>query len=191
MCDISSLYYDDGYMFFNVNPKEVAIIGDSIDIEIRISEGPQATIKNVIIKGNDKTSEHVIRREIRTKPGDKFSRTALIRSQRELANLGFFDAEQIGVVPIPNPVDGTVDIEYTVVEKSADQIELSAGWGGNQGLIGTLGLSFNNFSLKNMFRKGSWSPLPTGDGQKFSLRIQSICVELFFSPLCTSPNEYL
>ncbi|MCB0503166.1 MAG: BamA/TamA family outer membrane protein, partial [Bacteroidetes bacterium] len=171
--DVSSLYYDDGYLFFQVTPKEVAVVDDSIDIEIRISEGPQATIKNVIIKGNDKTNEHVIRRELRTKPGEKFSRTDLIRSQREIANLGFFDAEQIGVVPIPNPADGTVDIEYTVVEKSADQIELSAGWGGSQGLIGTLGLSFNNFSLKNMFKKGTWSPLPTGDGQKFSLRIQS------------------
>ena len=171
--DVSSLYYDDGYLFFSVTPREVSIIGDSIDIEIRISEGPQATIRNVIIRGNDKTSEHVIRRELRTKPGEKFSRTDLIRSQREIANLGFFDAEQMSVVPIPNPRDGTVDIEYTVVEKSADQIELSAGWGGNQGLIGTLGLSFNNFSLKNMFKKGTWSPLPTGDGQKFSLRIQS------------------
>jgi len=171
--DVSSLYYDDGYLFFQVTPKEVAIDGDSIDIEIRLSEGPQATIRRVIIKGNDKTNEHVIRRELRTQPGEKFSRTDLIRSQREIANLGFFDAEQIGVVPIPNPVDGTVDIEYTVVEKSADQVELSAGWGGDQGLIGTLGLSFNNFSLKNMFKKGSWSPLPTGDGQKFSLRIQS------------------
>ena len=171
--DVSSLYYDDGYLFFQVTPKEVAVVQDSIDIEIRINEGPQATIKNVIIKGNDKTNEHVIRRELRTKPGEKFSRTDLIRSQREIANLGFFDAEQIGVVPIPNPADGTVDIEYTVVEKSADQIELSAGWGGAQGLIGTLGLSFNNFSLKNIFKKGTWSPLPTGDGQKFSLRIQS------------------
>jgi len=171
--DVSSLYYDDGYLFFQVTPKEVAIDGDSIDIEIRLSEGPQATIRRVIIKGNDKTNEHVIRRELRTQPGEKFSRTDLIRSQREIANLGFFDAEQIGVVPIPNPTDGTVDIEYTVVEKSADQVELSAGWGGDQGLIGTLGLSFNNFSLRNMFKKGSWSPLPTGDGQKFSLRVQS------------------
>ncbi|MEZ5022215.1 MAG: POTRA domain-containing protein [Chitinophagales bacterium] len=121
--DISSLYYDDGYLFFQITPKEIAVVEDSIDIEIRINEGPQATIKNVIIKGNDKTNEHVIRRELRTKPGEKFSRTDLIRSQREIANLGFFDAEQIGVVPIPTPADGTVDIEYTVVEKSADQSE--------------------------------------------------------------------
>lgn len=171
--DISSLYYDDGYLFFNADPIEVAVVEDSIDVEIRINEGPQATIKNVIIKGNDKTNEYVIRRELRTLPGQKFSRTDLIRSQREIANLGFFDAQATQINPIPNPKDGTVDIEYTVAEKSADQIELSAGWGGSQGLFGTVGLSFNNFSLKNIAKKGSWSPLPTGDGQKLSLRIQS------------------
>ncbi len=171
--DVSSLYYDDGYLFFSVNPSEIAVVNDSIDLEIRINEGPQATIRNVIIKGNDKTHDHVIRRELYTKPGRKFSRTDLIRSQRQLANLGFFDAEQMGVLPLPNPEDGTVDIEYSLVEKSADQIELSAGWGGSQGLIGTLGLSFNNFSWRNMFKKGSWSPLPTGDGQKLSIRVQS------------------
>lgn len=171
--DVSTLYYDDGYLFFSINPTETAIVGDSIDLEIRINEGPQATIKNVIILGNDKTNENVIRRELRTLPGSKFSRTDLIRSQREIANLGFFDAEKIEVNPIPHPEDGTVDIEYRVVEKSADQVELSAGWGGSQGLIGTLGLSFNNFSIKNMFKKGSWSPLPTGDGQKLSIRAQS------------------
>ncbi len=172
--DISSLYYDDGYLFFNINPVEVAVENDSIDLEIRINEGPQATIKNVIIEGNDKTNEHVIRRELRTFPGDKFSRSNLIRSQRELANLGFIDPQETKIEPIPNPSDGTVDIKYTVKEKSADQIELSAGWGGKQGgLIGTLGLKFNNFSLKNMFRKGTWSPLPTGDGQQLTLRIES------------------
>lgn len=171
--DVSTLYYDDGYLFFSINPTETAIVGDSIDLEIRINEGPQATIKNIIIVGNDKTNENVIRRELRTLPGNKFSRTDLIRSQREIANLGFFDAEKIEVNPIPHPEDGTVDIEYKVVEKSADQVELSAGWGGSQGLIGTLGLSFNNFSIKNMFKKGAWSPLPTGDGQKLSIRAQS------------------
>jgi len=171
--DISSLYYDDGYLFFSINPVEVAVENNAIDVEIRINEGPQATIRNIIIKGNDKTSENVVRREIRTLPGDKFSRSDLIRSQREIANLGFFDPQQMDVVPKPNPEDGTVDIEYTLVEKSADQIELSAGWGGSEGLIGTLGLSFNNFSVKNMFKKGTWSPLPTGDGQKLSIRAQS------------------
>ncbi|MEZ4879899.1 MAG: POTRA domain-containing protein [Chitinophagales bacterium] len=172
--DISSLYYDDGYLFFSANPVEVAVENDSIDLEIRINEGPQATIKNIIIEGNDKTNEHVIRRELRTLPGDKFSRTNLIRSQRELANLGFIDPNETQIVPIPNPQDGTVDIKYSVVEKSADQIELSAGWGGqNGGLIGTLGLKFNNFSVKNMFKKGTWSPLPTGDGQQFSVRVET------------------
>jgi outer membrane protein insertion porin family len=171
--DISSLYYDDGYLFFSIEPKEVAVIGDSIDLEIRISEGPQATIRNVIIEGNDKTHDHVIRRELRTRPGQKFSRTDLIRSQREIANLGFFDPQATEVVPIPNPQDGTVDIRYRVEEKSADQIELSAGWGGVQGIIGTLGLAFNNFSLRNIPNPKAWSPLPTGDGQKFSVRMQS------------------
>lgn len=171
--DVSTLYYDDGYLFFNAVPKETTVIGDSIDVEIRINEGPQATIKNIIIRGNDKTNEHVIRRELRTIPGQKFSRTDLIRSQREIANLGYFDAQATQVNPIPNAKDGTVDIEYVVAEKSADQIELSAGWGGSQGLFGTVGLSFNNFSIKNIAKKGAWSPLPTGDGQKLSLRIQS------------------
>lgn len=171
--DVSSLYYDDGYLFFSIQAYEVGVFGDSIDFEIRINEGPQATIKNIIIKGNDKTHENVIRRELYTKPGKKFSRSDLINSQRRIANLGFFDAEKLGVVPIPNPEDGTVDIEYTVVEKSADQIELSAGWGGRQGVIGTVGLSFNNFSWRNITKKGSWSPLPTGDGQKLTIRIQS------------------
>jgi outer membrane protein insertion porin family len=172
--DVSSLYYDDGYLFFSINPVETAVENDSIDIEIRINEGPQATIKNVIIEGNNKTNEHVIRRELRTFPGDKFSRSDLIRSQREIANLGFFDPQETRVEPIPNPVDGTVDIKYIVKEKSADQVELSAGWGGRQGgLIGTLGLRFNNFSLKNIIKKDAWNPLPTGDGQQFSVRVES------------------
>ncbi len=172
--DISSLYYDDGYLLFSINPLEIAAENDSIDIEIRINEGPQATIKNVIIEGNDKTNEHVIRRELRTFPGDKFSRSDLIRSQREIANLGFFDPQEKKVEPIPNQLDGTVDIKYTVKEKSADQVELSAGWGGKDGgLIGTLGLKFNNFSLRNMFKKKAWTPLPTGDGQQLSIRVES------------------
>lgn len=172
--DISSLYYDDGYLFFNVNAIETSAENDSIDLEVRISEGPQATIKNVIIEGNDKTNDNVIRRELHTFPGDKFSRSDLIRSQREIANLGYFDPQETKVEPLPNPVDGTVDIKYTVKEKSADQVELSAGWGGKQGgLIGTLGLKFNNFSLKNIIHKDAWKPLPTGDGQQLTLRIES------------------
>ena len=171
--DISGLYQDDGYLFFRIDPIETAVYNDTIDHEIRIAEGPQATIKNVNISGNDKTKEYVIRRELRTVPGDKFSRADLIRSNREIANLGYFNQEKIGIEPVPNQEDGTVDINYTVEEKSSDQLELSAGWGGGIGLTGTLGVSFNNFSLKNILNKSSWDPLPTGDGQKLSLRVQS------------------
>jgi outer membrane protein insertion porin family len=154
---------DYGYLFFNINAVETSVYNDTIDHEIRISEGPQATIKNVNIAGNDKTKEYVIRRELRTVPGEKFSRQDLIRSQREIVNLGYFNQEKLGMQPVPNQDDGTVDINYTVEEKSSDQLELSAGWGGNIGLTGTLGITFNNFSIKNIFRKSSWDPLPTGD----------------------------
>jgi outer membrane protein insertion porin family len=171
--DISSLYMDDGYLFFSVNPVETSVYNDTIDHEIRITEGPQATIKNVNISGNDKTKEYVIRRELRTVPGEKFSRSDLIRSQREIINLGYFDQEKLGMQPVPNSDDGTVDINYSVEEKSSDQLELSAGWGGGIGLTGTLGVTFNNFSIKNIWKKSSWDPLPTGDGQKLSLRYQS------------------
>ena len=171
--DISSLYMDDGYLFFSVNPVETSVYNDTIDHEIRITEGPQATIKNVNITGNDKTKEYVIRRELRTVPGERFSRTDLIRSQREIINLGYFDQEKLGMQPVPNQDDGTVDINYSVEEKSSDQLELSAGWGGGIGLTGTLGVTFNNFSIKNIWKKSSWDPLPTGDGQKLSLRYQS------------------
>lgn len=171
--DIGSLYMDDGYLFFQVDPVETAVYKDTIDFEIRMREGPQATIKNVTITGNEKTKEHVIRRELRTLPGDKFSRSDLIRSQREIAQLGFFNQEKIGINPVPNQEDGTVDIHYTLEEKSSDQLELSAGWGGGIGLTGTVGVSFNNFSIRNIFNKKAWDPLPTGDGQKLSLRIQS------------------
>jgi outer membrane protein insertion porin family len=171
--DISGLYQDDGYLFFRVDPVETAVYNDTIDFEIRLVEGPQATIKNVTISGNEKTKEHVIRRELRTLPGEKFSRSDLIRSNREIAQLGYFNQEKIGINPVPNPDDGTVDINYTVEEKSSDQLELSAGWGGGIGLTGTLGVSFNNFSLRNILNRKAWDPLPTGDGQKLSMRIQS------------------
>ncbi len=172
--DISSLYMDNGYLFFRVEPIEKAIDNDSIDLEIRIFEGPQAVIDKILIAGNDRTHEHVIRRELRTKPGQKFSRSDIIRSQREIVNLGYFNPEALGVNPVPNLERGTVDIEYTVEEKSSDQLELSAGWGGaGRGVIGTLGVTFNNFSLRNIFKKESWSPLPQGDGQKLSLRAQT------------------
>ncbi len=171
--DITGLYQDDGYLFFQLQPVETAVYNDTIDFEIRIVEGPQATIKNITIAGNEKTKEHVIRREIRTLPGEKFSRSDLIRSQREISQLNYFNQEKIGINPVPNPDDGTVDIQYTLEEKSSDQLELSAGWGGGIGLTGTLGVSFNNFSINNIFNKKSWDPLPTGDGQKLSVRIQS------------------
>ena len=171
--DISGLYQDDGYLFFAVDPIETAVYNDTIDYEIRVREGPQATIKTIRIAGNEKTKDFVIRREIRTVPGDKFSRSLLIRSQREIAQLNFFDQEKIKIDPIPNPEDGTVDINYGVEEKSSDQLELSAGWGGFIGLTGTLGVTFNNFSSKNLFKKTAWDPLPMGDGQKLSIRVQS------------------
>ncbi|MBK6828791.1 MAG: outer membrane protein assembly factor [Chitinophagaceae bacterium] len=171
--DISGLYMDDGYLFFRAEPVETAVYNDTIDYEIRITEGPQARIKNVTIAGNEKTKDHVIRRELRTIPGELFSRSDLIRSQRELANLQFFNQETINPGVVPNAEDGTVDINWKLEEKSSDQLELSAGWGGGIGLTGTLGVTFNNFSIKNIFKKASWDPLPTGDGQKLSLRYQS------------------
>lgn len=171
--DVSTLYMDNGYLFFNVEPVEVAIIGDSIDLEMRIFEGPQATIDKVIIKGNDRTHEHVVRRELFTRPGEKFSRSDILRSQRQIVNLGYFNPEALGINTPVNPQRGTVDIEYTVEEKPSDQLELSAGWGGIQRVIGTLGVAFNNFSLRNFFNKEAWRPLPQGDGQRLSLRAQT------------------
>lgn len=176
--DVSSLYMDNGYLFFRVDPTEVAIDNDSIDLEMRIFEGPQANIDRVVVAGNDRTHEHVIRRELRTKPGAKFSRQELIRSQRQIINLGYFNPETIGMNTPVNPNRGTVDIEYTVEEKSSDQLELSAGYQPSNafyrgGLIGTLGVTFNNFSLRNLRNGKAWKPLPQGDGQKFSIRAQT------------------
>lgn len=170
--DITSLYMDRGHLFFQVNPVEINVENHHIDFEIRIMEGKEARVKNIIIKGNEKTNEHVIRREIRTKPGDLFNRNDIIRTQRELAQLGYFDEQAFQINPMPNPSDGTVDIEYVVQEKSSDQIELSGGYGLGR-LIGTLGLTFNNFSIQNMFNKKAWQPLPTGDGQTFAIRAQT------------------
>jgi len=163
---------DDGYLFFQVTPVEVAVENDSIDLEIRIYEGKQARINKVTITGNTKTNDRVVMREIRTRPGQMFSRQDIIRTQRELAQLGYFDQEKLGVNPKPNPQDGTVDIEYVVAEKASDQVELSGGYGANQ-LVGTLGLTFNNFSGRNIFKKGAWNPLPSGDGQRLSVRFQT------------------
>jgi len=169
--DIQSIYMDEGYLFFNINPIET-ITGDSIDLEMRIFEGKQATINKVTVAGNTKTNDHVIMREIRTRPGQLFRRSDIIRSQRELSQLGYFDPEKMNVTPVPNPATGTVDIEYTVEEKPSDQIELSGGYGGGR-VVGTAGIVFNNFSYRNMFKKGSWRPLPSGDGQRLSIRAQS------------------
>jgi outer membrane protein insertion porin family len=189
--DISSLYMDRGYLFFQITPVETNVTDNHINFQMRMIEGKEARVKRIIIKGNTKTNDYVIRREIRTKPGDLFNRNDIIRTQRELAQLGYFNEQGFQINPIPNPADGTVDIEYTVEEKSSDQIELSGGYGGrngantggngmsgmgglaNTGLVGTLGLTFNNFSTKNFFKKDSWSPLPGGDGQRLSIRGQT------------------
>jgi len=172
--DITSYYMDDGYLFFRITPVEIWAQDDSIDLEIRITEGPQAIIDQIFIRGNTKTSEHVIRRELRTYPGQKFNRSLVIRSQREIIALGLFDAEQIAVNPIPHPESGTVDIEYTVVEKPSDQLELSAGYGGQGfGILASVGIVLNNWSAKQMFEKNAWRPYPSGDGQKVSFRINT------------------
>lgn len=170
--DISSLYQDIGYLFFNIEPVEVLVEGDSIDLEIRMYEGKQARVNKIFIEGNTKTNDNVILRELRIKPGDLFSRSDIIRSQTALSQLGIFDAQNMDIRPIPNPVDGTVDLVFVVAEAPSDQIELSGGWGAGQ-IVGTLGLTFNNFSLRNMFKKGAWTPLPSGDGQRLQIRAQS------------------
>jgi len=169
--DISGLYMDDGYLFFNVTPVEVAVEGDSIDIEMRIREGAQATLNEITITGNDRTSDHVIRRELRTVPGQKFRRSDVIYTQQRLGQLGYFNAQNIKPNIVPNMANATADIEWQVEEQSNDQIELSGGWGGYFGFVGTLGLTFNNFSLRNVPRIKDWRPLPVGDGQRLSLKI--------------------
>ena len=171
--DIGQLYQDDGYLFFRADAVETSVYNDTIDYEIRLVEGPQARIGTVGIFGNEKTKDYVIRRELRTYPGELFSRTDLIRSQRELAGLQYFNQEKINPDIVPHQEDGTVDINWNLEEKSSDQLELSAGWGGGVGLTGTLGVTFNNFSLKNILNREAWDPLPQGDGQKLSLRYQS------------------
>ena len=170
--DVSSAYMDNGYLFYQCEPVETAVAGDSIDITFRIVEGKQATINKVILNGNTKTSDHVVMREIRTLPGQKFSKSAIIRTVRELSTIGYFNPEKISPNPIPK-ADGTVDIEYNVEEKPSDQIELSGGWGGYIGFVGTLGVTFNNFSARNITNLSAWKPLPAGDGQKLSVRFQA------------------
>ncbi|MCQ2228407.1 MAG: outer membrane protein assembly factor BamA [Bacteroidales bacterium] len=169
---VHNFYMDNGYLFSNITPIESNVYGDTIDIEMRIIEGTQATINEIVINGNDKTHEHVARREIRTKPGQLFSKSELIRTVRELAQLGHFNPEAINPVPQPNQDNGTVDIVYNLEEKSNDQIEVSGGWGAGM-FVGSVGLSFNNFSLRNLFNKEAYSPLPTGDGQKLGIKAQA------------------
>lgn len=170
--DVASLYTDDGYLNFYAYPVESLVPPDSIDIEVRMGEGRQYRIGVVSVSGNTKTNDHVIYREIRTRPGDLFNRSDLIRSQRELANLNYFSQEAFDIRTNPRADEGLVDLEYVLEEKPSDQIELSGGWGGGR-VVGSLGLSFNNFSMRNFFKKEAWSPLPTGDGQRLSIRAMS------------------
>ncbi|WP_395052860.1 outer membrane protein assembly factor BamA [Flavobacterium sp.] len=171
--DITNLYQNTGYLFSNVNPVEVKTENDSIDFEIRITEGPIAYFNKITVVGNDKTNDKVIYRELRTKPGEKYSKEDLVRTVREIGQLGFFDPEAIEPkFKNVDPTAGTVDIEYNLVEKGSSQIELQGGYGGG-GFIGTLGLSFNNFSARNMFKGSAYKPLPMGDGQKVALRLQA------------------
>ncbi|HLO46588.1 MAG TPA: outer membrane protein assembly factor BamA [Leadbetterella sp.] len=170
--DVSSYYMDDGYLYFSCQPIEMAIDGDSIDIEMRITEGKQATINKIILNGNTKTSDHVVMREILTKPGQKFSKTDLVETVQMLSKLGYFDPQKIDPKPIPQN-DGTVNIEYNVEEKSNDNIELSGGWSGIQGIIGTFGIVFNNFAIRKILNLKEYKPLPKGDGQRFAIRFQA------------------
>ncbi|WP_173850540.1 outer membrane protein assembly factor [Flavobacterium sp. 28A] len=170
--DLTNLYQNNGYLFSNINAVEVKTANDTIDFEIRVTEGPLAYFNKITVTGNDKTNDRVIYRELRTKPGQKYSKEELVRTIREIGQLGFFDPEAIN--PAFKNVDaaaGTVDIEYQLVEKGSSQIELQGGYGGG-GFIGTLGLSFNNFSARNLGKKEAYKPLPMGDGQKVSLRLQ-------------------
>lgn len=171
--DISGLYMDDGYLFFRVTPVEVAIVGDSIDLEMRIFEGEQAIINRVIISGNERTSDHVIRRELSTVPGQKFRRSDIIRTQQMLSSMGYFNPQKIEQDIRPNPTDGTVDIEWKLQEQSNDQVQLSGGWGGYYGFVGTVGLTFNNFSMRNVPHFEKWRPLPVGDGQRLAIQAQA------------------
>ena len=169
--DLSTLYQDNGFLFSQVNAVETRVQNDSITVEIRIREDEKARIKKVTVPGNDKTNDHVIFRELRVKPGDLFSRSAIIRSIREIGQLGFFD-QNVTPDVVPDYQNKTADIDFTVVEKGGSQIELQGGYGGGS-FIGTLGLSFNNFSIRNIFNKEAYKPLPMGDGQSLALRLQT------------------
>lgn len=171
--DLMSLFVDDGYLTCNIEPIETSADNDSIDLQIRIREGRQMNVNRVTVAGNTRTNDHVIIRELYSRPGQLFSRSDILRSRTSLTQLKYFDQEKIDIqTPNIDPTNGTVDVAYKVEETSSDQLELSGGWG-YQRLIGTLGVSFNNFSARNMFKKGAWRPIPSGDGQKLSLRLQS------------------
>ena len=175
--DITKLYRDNGYLFFNVQPVELNIEGDSVDVEMRIVEGKPATLNNIVINGNDLTNERVIRRQVFTRPGYLFSQSDFERSIREIASLGQFDAEAImdpakGFSVIPNQLNNTVDLIYNVTEKPSSQLELSGGWGGNT-FVATVGVSFNNFSTRRFFDKTAWRPVPLGDAQNLAIRFQT------------------
>jgi len=171
--DITSLYMDNGFLFFNVTPVEVRVENDSIDVEMRIYEGSKATISQVNISGNTRTNDHVIVRELQTIPGEYFSRRDLIETTRRLSQLGYFNPETVNPVPVPNAADGTVDINWELEEISNDQVQLSGGFGAGIGFVGSLGITFNNFSLGNFLDFGNWDPLPVGDGQVLSLQFQA------------------
>ncbi|KJD32627.1 membrane protein [Tamlana nanhaiensis] len=171
--DITNQYQNNGYLFSTINPVEVSADNNVIDIEVRISEGKPAYFNKVSVVGNDKTNDHVVYREIRTRPGQLYSKANVVRTVRELGQLGFFDAQEITPnFNNPNPNEGTIDMEYSVKETGSSQIELQGGYGGG-GFIGTLGLSFNNFSIKDIFKKDAYKPIPMGDGQKLALRLQA------------------
>ena len=169
---VSSLYLNTGYLFSSLIPVETDVENDSIDLEIKVHEGEQARLNRVIIKGNTRTNEHVVRRELYTLPGDLFSKEAIIRSARQIAVLGHFDPEKINPQPLMNPAEGTVDLEYPLEETANDQFEISGGWGAGM-LVGTVGVRFNNFAMKNFFKPSEWRPYPSGDGQSLSIRAQS------------------
>lgn len=169
---VSSLYLDHGYLFSDLSPVEVNVEGDSIDLEVRIYEGDQAYLNDIIIKGNTRTNEHVARRELYTLPGDLFSKENILRSVRQIGVLGHFDPEKINPQPIPDPVNGTVDLLYQLEERANDQFEISGGWGAGM-LVGTVGVRFNNFAMRNFFNPREWRPYPSGDGQSLSIRAQS------------------
>ncbi|MGB0199601.1 MAG: BamA/OMP85 family outer membrane protein, partial [Flavobacteriaceae bacterium] len=170
--DLTNLYQNNGYLFSSVNPVEISAVNDTINFEVRIIEGKPAYFNRITVVGNDRTNDHVIYRELRTKPGALYSKDRVVRSVRELGQLGFFDPEQISPdFKNVDPNAGTVDIEYGLVEKGASQIELQGGYGGG-GFIGTLGLSFNNFSMRNIWNKEAYKPVPMGDGQQLALRLQ-------------------